>query len=237
MRGRGIKVLDKVNAFIRGSRDYYRPDVKQLLDHIQGDIIRSITIYRVPLDEKKIIAMNALSLGEFDRRIKNEPYDKLMHLAMIIQTTKGKYVVEKLHYVNVSTQIPASINAETIQVSPIPNCDIPTLLDNAIKKYGKNRIFHYSAHSMNCQQFVVDVLESNGILSNTYMAFVKQNLTNIFEGHIGSIAKKVVDNATDLLTRADIIANGGGINNNRKIERKRAIQKAIMQSCGEVVTE
>jgi hypothetical protein len=191
-------------------RDYLRPDSQHLMDKVAEEPILKIEIHRKPLDETLTKGLDIISNGTLSDRLKKQnKYDALNHLCLIITLSSGKYVLEKLEYVNFTKLLPTV--GESINV-PLPstNLTIPMLLKNAIDKKGATKIFNYSAYKRNCQDFVKDILYSSGI-SNFDESFVKQDLKPLTTGVAGFIAKPLMDGVTNLQERYDILKNGGDI--------------------------
>ena len=70
-----------------------------------------------------------------------------------------------------------------------------------------NKFFTYSTLNNNCQDFMVSFLKVNGLLSETLLHFVKQDVKNSFDGMIG--LQKALNTATDIAGRFDVLKQGG----------------------------
>ena len=64
-------------------------------------------------------------------------------------------------------------------------------LNNAVNKFGKDRIFKYSAFQYNCQCYVRDVLEANLLYSQTINNFVYQPLESVIKNISGVVPKGI----------------------------------------------
>ena len=76
--------------------------------------------------------------------------------------------------------IPAS--AETLEV-PVGNSDISIqgLVENTKKKMGDKLFTSYNAKTNNCQNFILSVLQANGLNNPEAASFIKQDSQQIFE--------------------------------------------------------
>ena len=71
-------------------------------------------------------------------------------------------------------------------------------MNNAVNKFGKERIFKYSAFKYNCQAFVRDVLESNYLYNNDINNFVYQPMQSVVQnlkGFVPTVANAVTNTA------------------------------------------
>jgi len=82
------------------------------------------------------------------------------------------------------------------------------LFGKAMKRYNGDRLWHYSAYSFNCQQFVKDVLNSNGITQ--FDKFIKQDTDQL----AGRYVKAMTNIVTDIAAVGDAIFRGGSSDDN-----------------------
>ena len=89
---------------------------------------------------------------------------------LITLVNNTKVIVEKNHVGNVELGNPIKSNTEVINVDlKSKTITLNELLDKAIASVGANQIFEYSATGgRNCQNFCVDVLRANGLLTKQY---------------------------------------------------------------------
>ena len=71
---------------------------------------------------------------------------------------------------------------------------------------GETKFFSYSGYDNNCQSFVLNLLNSNGILTNELCDFIKQNTESIFATN--PTLRKLTNNVTDLDGRFHEIIGG-----------------------------
>jgi hypothetical protein len=204
----GAGLIDTAKAVIFGRSDYPN-DQKQLIDRYGSQAITHVSIGRTPLPKLLTSILNIVSLGQFQSIMKQSPYDKLYHLFCIITLSSGvKILLEKNEAINmkvVSSYNPK--NTEYINATYIPSgLTFKELLDNGQKIQGK-KWYVYNAVSNNCQDFLIAVLKGSSILTKQLQDFIKQDVKSLFDTL--PISKKIVDVATDIGNKIDIIKKGG----------------------------
>ena len=188
------------------------PSLKEVMSSKGEQIITSIMLRRNPVSSLITGAMNAVSLGSFKKQMDKQPYDKLFHLAILIQTANTKFLLEKIERVNVSQSISSPEGLETLNV-PLNGKEITVfdLINNTLLQMGKNKFLDYDAVTNNCQVFVMNVLDANGLLNSGNQEWVKQNTEVLFKGNktLAKISKKL----TDIGASANVLIHGGNLNN------------------------
>jgi hypothetical protein len=91
-----------------------------------------------------------------------EPYDKLFHLYMIVNTHKGSVLIGKNEVVNIARTNGPNSNDEIIHIHNFPHITIHSLLENTRKRMGDD-FWTYQAGANNCQNFILNILEANDI--------------------------------------------------------------------------
>ena len=94
-------------------------------------------------------------------------------------------------------------------------------LDRAIETVGTNQIFEYSAlQGKNCQNFVVDVLNSNGILTREDKDFTLQDLKeHTKNSKFGDDTAEIIKGATDVRNAIDNLT-GFGVKKARRLRNR-----------------
>lgn len=159
----------------------YSNKVKRILKKYGDSPIEMITIDRTPLSAFNKLLLNVASLGEFEKRVGRSQYDKLFHLRMDIKTQKGRVSLEKNERINMDEKPKKQPKAERTDI-PIRGREltINQLLENTKKAMGKN-YFPYDPYQNNCQNFILEVMKSNGIGNQSQRDFVKQDTTFVFK--------------------------------------------------------
>jgi len=103
-------------------------------------------------------------------------------------------------------------NSEIKIVEQVPqNITVQQLMDNTRRRMG-NQFFQYDAVVNNCQDFLLNVLQANGLGNQTDYAFIKQDTEKLFKGL--PILKKVAHAVTEIGERADVAMQGGTVDVN-----------------------
>jgi hypothetical protein len=204
----GGNIISTAKSLVYGRSDY--PDVqKKIIQRYGGTAISSIKIGRTPLPSLIKSAINIVSLGAFQKLIKQSPYDKLYHLFCIITLETGtKILLEKNAQINmkvVTSYNPK--NTEYVQADYIPSgLTFQELLANGQKVLGK-KYFPYDAVKANCQGFLIGLLVGSSILNDKLKQFIQQDVKTLFDQLPGT--KKVVDAVTKTGAVIDVLSKGG----------------------------
>lgn len=200
----GQKTETLFNKVIHSDKAY-PPNLTAIKNELGNEIITSLQIGRTPVPKAITSAMNAVSLGGFNKIFKTLPYDKLFHLFLIITTDKGKFMLEKNERINVSKSIPTN-GLETRNVV-IPNdLSVNTLIDTTQSFMGGN-FLPYDPANQNCQDFILSLLKANKILTSELADFVKQDTSEIFKQNPN--LAKISRGLTDVGAAINVIQQGG----------------------------
>lgn len=179
--------------------------IDRLLEKNRDKVISKITIFRLPLADALVKALNVLTDNSVKGFLKkNEKYDELFHLGMFLETTDGKmFIYDKAQNFNFQTAKSSFLKQKDIELSPVSN--LPTgltiggLFDAGRKKMG-SKYYTYNALSNNCQRFVAQNLDAIGA---TYdREFVVQNLEKLAK-RIPAFQKRFGVLLTDFAREAD----------------------------------
>lgn len=160
-------------------------------------------------------AINIISLGKYQEiKDKSKSFDKLYHLFAVVgvklpNNEVKNILIEKNQSINISTDIP-EITKDTMRLTiAIPNkfnLTLNDLLTNTLNKIGSDRFFIYRPfndqnNGGNCQRFISDVLDSNGLLGSSYSKWILQDITELVKGlprYVKYFSKGVTDFASTL---------------------------------------
>jgi hypothetical protein len=190
---------------------YLPPSLKRVLNDHGEEVITKLTLRRNPVSSLITGAMNAVSGGTFYDNLKNQPYDKLFHLGLVVSTDNTNFVLEKIERVNVSYSISKPQGLEELSVSVPSGLTVRNLIDNTLNKMGKNKFLDYDGYNNNCQDFMMNVLQSNKVSNEENTKFVKQNTQVLFKD--SSLLQKVSKKLTDIGASANVLMKGGEIDN------------------------
>ena len=195
---------------IQGSNDY-PPNVKKIMTQYGNEIIKSMTLKRTPVSGLLTGALNVFSLGKFGERM-SKSFDELFHLFLEIQLQSGtRLLLEKNERINMEINPKERPDTQIKNVVNVPsNLSINQLLETTKRQMG-SQFFQYDAVKNNCQDFLLNVLKSNGIGDEQDYQFIKQDTEQLFKGL--PALKKVAHLATELGERGNILLQGGTLNN------------------------
>ena len=202
--------MSKLQTFgksIVSGRKNYSPKVKKILSQF-GDVpIQRIFIKRTPLGKLMKAALNIASLGEFNKKFKNIPYDELYHLRLDIETSKGRVTLEKNEVINMDVRPKTEKNTQSMLVEDLPSgLTINEMLEKTKRAMGA-KFYVYQAKSNNCQFFVMSILRANDLDTKQNEEFVIQDATSLFSDSFRKTSNTVTDigAAVNTLTDNDVI--------------------------------
>jgi len=195
------------------------PSVKDIMNNHGQEIITSITLRRNPVSHLITGAMNAVSLGSFQKKLDQQPYDELFHLAMLVQSANTRFLLEKVERVNVSSSIGNPDGLETLSC-PLNGKEITVfdLINNTKEQMGKTQFLDYDPVSNNCQVFLMNVLDANGLLNAENKEWVKQDTEVLFKNN--KVLAKVSKKLTDIGASVNVLMKGGEIDNKNTSKNK-----------------
>ena len=176
---------------------------KKTLEQYGNKQIKDIKIFKEKIDGfvRKAISVISDSQGN------------LYHLGLLITLDDGTEItVDKDHVVNVNKGSPIKSTTEVLDVDlKGKHITLNELLDKAIETVGKDQIFEYNAlGGRNCQNFVVDVLSSSGLLSKEQEKWTLQSLQDLKEkSRLGDDTEAVVKGLTDTRNVIDNLTGYG----------------------------
>lgn len=193
---------------------YLPPSVKLVLRNYGLDNITKLTLRRNPVSSLITGAMNAVSGGTFYQNMKNQPYDKLFHLGLVVSTDKVSFVLEKIERVNVAYSISKPEGLEELNVSVPSDLTVEMLITKTKDRMGKTKFLDYDGYNNNCQDFMMNVLEANGLSNEENTKFIKQDTQVLFKD--SPLLQKVSKKLTDIGASFNVLTHGGGLQEDNK---------------------
>lgn len=200
LKGSGIfdffkKGVEKVKDFFSPRLDDYNNTSKKTLNQYGNLPIKSLTIYRTPINNLIDTALNAISFGKFSELKKKYEFDKLFHLALVANVGDKNVIIEKNETINIDTSYKTSSDTQIFNI-PLGgrNITINQILETARRKVGDKTFFDYDAFKNNCQFFIRYLLEGQGLYSKQAEAFLFQDVEGIYKGlpsYVSKIAKAI----------------------------------------------
>lgn len=222
LEGSGLKevlqgAVSRLRGFSKGVRLDFPPTERSILKIYGYETIVAITICRAPIFEVLDKLLNVISFNKWSQLKQENNFDKMFHLYLILKLSNNSMIrIEKNHVVNISSSFKIDEKAETYNVNlNLEKITVNDLLNNTINKVGKEQVFKYSPWSNNCQRFCLDVLESNGFLTDQSRAFIYQDITELVK-KLPWYTKHFGQSVTDTVHRLNIAVEGEGFNKKKK---------------------
>ena len=151
-----------------------------------------MTVIRTPISSYIHKALSVLSVGEWEKAKSRVGYDKLFHLALIgtleppagVNGAPVKFITERNDTVRVREFQANDIGRDTEQmVVPIVNpvsLTLNNIFDNVIRQVG-DKLWEYDPFSNNCQDFLIQFLGVDHLLTPQVDDFIRQKVKTIAE--------------------------------------------------------
>jgi hypothetical protein len=193
-----------VNAIIYGRNDY-PPKVRDILANYGDKKIKAMEVRREPLPLVLNTALNVVTLGKIAR---NNPYDKLFHLSLVIQLEDNNSIlIEKNEVISMEVNPLNRENTEAKEVALYKQLIFKDMMTRTQERMG-DRFFIYSARNENCQDFIWNILVANNLDTNELYEFIKQDAIKIYGDMIRF--RKFSNTLTDIAGRLNVVTQGYG---------------------------
>eukprot|EP00581_Thalassiosira_minuscula_P012280 CAMPEP_0183718128 /NCGR_PEP_ID=MMETSP0737-20130205/11469_1 /TAXON_ID=385413 /ORGANISM="Thalassiosira miniscula, Strain CCMP1093" /LENGTH=330 /DNA_ID=CAMNT_0025947625 /DNA_START=43 /DNA_END=1035 /DNA_ORIENTATION=- len=175
--------------------------VSDLLRQIKAnreETIERMVVVRTPVQSYVGKLMQVVSLGKYNDVLSESSYDQMFHLSLLIN---GRYVLQKNEVISLSDSGgPSHIGKESgvmaVKIPPSGALKYTVLLDRTKKHMGPSDFTNYCAKTNNCQDFILAILESNGLAYPHLLSFIKQDSKTIFDqlpSHTKVVARALTD--------------------------------------------
>jgi hypothetical protein len=188
------------------------PNARDILHQYGDKPITDIVVCRNPVGSLLTGALNAVSLGAFKKEFSKKPYDQLYHLYLWIKVEGQNITLEKNEVITMDIDASIREGSDTMKVDIPTGLTLNGLMVNTEARM-KQKFLKYSAKDNNCQDFVLAVLQSNGLGDNAIYSFVKQDTKSLFAND--NFLRKVSNTITDIGARVNTAIFGAG-----KVEEK-----------------
>ena len=214
---KGVSVVKRLLANTP-IRKQFSPSIRNLLQKYGSNKISGIRVYRQPINSVINKVLNWVTLGTFQKNLRELNYDQAFHLFMYITLDNGVTIrLDKNHVIEAKVQqVPRHDKAEEKVVSEVRPIALNDFLNKGIDSVGVDHYFTYDSRNKNCQDWILVNLKANNMLSADMRTFIYQDPEKIYKnlGILGEVNKRI----TDLAGKADVILNGEG-KPKRKISR------------------
>lgn len=186
----------------------YLNSVQTIINRIGDENINNITVHRTPLSKVLKFLLNITSMGQFEKKLENSPYDTLYHLFLVISTNRGNYIIEKNEVIQVYKFSKLGKDTESLDVPITSGLNLNDLLENTKQSMG-DKFYTYKGQDNNCQYFINSFLVSNKLNSDALETFILQDVRGLFQNN--EKFRKIVNTTTNVgavaSTQADRISN------------------------------
>lgn len=213
-----IRHLKGIYYALKGTRKNFKPAMREILAKLGNIPIIEMYVCRRPLTQKFKKILEFINNAS---NFRGETHDKLFHLFIILRLENNVTVMlEKNEDLNIDYYKASPVD-ERIQINFNPPLTMNVMLANAISKYGNTRIFQYNAFSTNCQRFVLDVLEANGVqITQEIQTFILQDVRNL----VPSWSQKLAFGITSFYNRLKMAFQGYGELDIRNMPNRQILQ-------------
>jgi hypothetical protein len=163
----------------------YPPKVREILNKYGAGTVYNLIIVREPLESVIEDAINIITLGKWNIAKKKYNYDRMFHLYMIASLSmpngdKQYIKIEKNQVINMSDNVEFPEKSEYIRV-PVECCITLFDLMNKTKEAIGSNFFKYDAFNNNCQNFLLNILKVNELLTPQIAGFINQNVEQLLQ--------------------------------------------------------
>lgn len=213
LKGEGIWdwVKNKANQvvdYLKPRTDGYTNASNRVIKQYGNQPIASMRIVRTPIKSMLNTVLNIVSLGKWQELKEKYSFDKLFHLGLVLEIGNKLITVEKNQTINISTKSIIDHQSEIMPVDGVTGLTLNQLLDNARKAVGDNTFFTYNPFGNNCQNFIVNLLQHSGLLTDANRDFVFQDIAELAK-ELPDYVKTVAKTATDIAGTIDKVTGAG----------------------------
>jgi len=231
-------VKDSVKSFanrFQVKMDYTNA-VKKVLSEQGNKMIKSIELYRYPVQEYLPILMDILTFGKFSKAKNELNYDKMFHLGMIITLEDNqKLLIEKNEVINISTNVSEPEHNAKIE-KLIVAVDTPMTLNEFLSKarlrMGDKDYFSYEPLSTNCQNYIKNLLEASGLYGQRENHFVFQDVEGIAR-QLPGISKKIISGILKTISIGHNVIGSGCWKGYKRVKGTKPYSKGSCEKIGE----
>ena len=168
------------------------PKFRKLLSEVKDEPIKKLTLWRQPISVNSMLKFLKL----------NKTYDDLFHLAININ---DEYNLDKQSVLTFERGKP---KGETLEIPVSKDITIGEMIQKTKELMGKEAYTSYSVRN-NCQQFLLNVLSANGLLTPDARKFIEQDVEKILQD-LPSYSETVANFFTKAQAIKDRLQEGEG---------------------------
>jgi hypothetical protein len=178
------KMQDGSGTFLR-EPGLEPPKFRKLLQEVGDEKINKLVLWREPISVNSMLKFLKL----------NKSFDDLFHLALNLS---DKYNLDKQSVLTFERGKP---KGETLEIPVSKDITIREMIEKTKKRMGDNAYSSYSVRN-NCQQFLLNVLSANGLMTTEARKFIEQDVEKILQD-----LPKYSEVVANFFTGAQAVAN------------------------------
>ena len=192
----------------------FPPKVRAFIEQNKTCLVKSAYARRFPIYDVLEKVLNFISANRFGEIKRSLGYDKMFHLSLVVglQCADGRkfgVMIEKNEVVNITTDYKDDGPETQLFQIPVPVA-IPfgSFIQKAVDAIGPS-IYQYDAFQNNCQLFVRNILQANGLLNPQVQGFIMQDSLSLIQqlpDYVGPFARVI----TNIAGIADRFIEGEG---------------------------
>jgi hypothetical protein len=157
--------------------------------------ISNFVIRKNPIQSGVEKVLNFVSQGKYNEIKQDYAYDTMYHLRLDFEIDGRIYMTEKTANIQFRNGITTEED-EVYKISSDKVIPLLTAVENTYKKMGSN-FFSYDAFTNNCQNYVMNFLSSNGLLTGDAKNFIYQPVDDMVK-KLPSYVKKFASSVTKI---------------------------------------
>jgi hypothetical protein len=157
--------------------------------------ISNFVIRKNPIQSGVEKVLNFVSQGKYNEIKQDYAYDTMYHLRLDFEIDGRIYMTEKTANIQFRNGMTTE-DDEVYKISSDKVIPLLTAVENTFKKMGSN-FFSYDAFTNNCQNYVMNFLSSNGLLTGDAKNFIYQPVDDMVK-KLPSYVKKFASGVTKI---------------------------------------
>lgn len=214
-------IIRDITARIFG---YMPRKVKKVLKQLGDSIPTGFIVMRAPVQKYVNTLLNIISFGQWERLKEKHNYDNFFHLSLVFTIGGQPWRLEKNEIIKLTPYVPRE-GEETLPLGSSKGAKtLNEIFMETIARVGEEQFYRYNAWSFNCQQFILDLLQTLELDTPEAVAFVKQDIDALVE----DLNPRVQQGATELTDIGGAVATIGeelGIFKQGGIVRRKSRRK------------
>lgn len=218
--GKLPNIIQNLPELFKGVRTIAPPAVRSFLRDYGDILISSLSVCKMPVQEFVQKSLTLITLGKFDEYKKQLNYDDMFHLYLLARAPNGKNIVieknavARIEFIDDVEVSKISNNCMKVDLNN-NNYTINQLINNTNDAIGDNQMWVYDPQTQNCQWFLKNILEVNGLLTKELKDFIMQDAKKIIS-QLPDLTQRLFRGATDMANFLDILVHGRGLTNTGK---------------------